>query len=50
MAWKSAGTTHFWCTKCKKQVAAESELVFRQGKVLWKWKCNSCGSDYLTEG
>ncbi len=49
MAWHSAGTTHFWCTKCKKQVPAESELVFKEGKVLWKWKCTSCGTDYLTE-
>jgi DNA-directed RNA polymerase subunit RPC12/RpoP len=49
MAWHSAGTTHFWCAKCKKQMPAESELVFKEGKVLWKWKCSSCGTDYATE-
>ncbi|HKM51718.1 MAG TPA: hypothetical protein VJZ75_11125 [Candidatus Bathyarchaeia archaeon] len=47
--WRSAGTTHFWCVKCKKQVAAESELIFKSGRVLWKWKCGSCGSNYETE-
>jgi DNA-directed RNA polymerase subunit RPC12/RpoP len=47
--WRSAGTTHFWCAKCKKQVAAEAELIFKDGKVLWKWKCGTCSTPYETE-
>ena len=50
MAWKSPGMTHMWCPKCKQQQAADVEPVLRDGKIVYKWKCRTCGSENYSEG
>jgi transcription elongation factor Elf1 len=50
MAWKSPGMTHLWCPKCNKQYATDAELVLKDGKVVYKWKCQVCGSENFSEG
>ncbi len=50
MTWKSPGMTHLWCPKCQRQHGTDAELVFKDGKILFKWKCETCGSEILSEG
>lgn len=50
MTWKSPGMTHLWCPKCQRQYGTDAELVFKDGKILFKWKCKTCGSEILSEG
>ena len=50
MTWKSPGMSHFWCPKCQKQYATDAELVLRDGRMAYKWKCETCGSENISEG
>jgi len=50
MTWKSPGMTHLWCPKCQRQYGTDAELVLKDGKILFKWKCKTCGSEILSEG
>ncbi|MGD0549533.1 MAG: hypothetical protein ABSA81_03170 [Candidatus Bathyarchaeia archaeon] len=49
MTWKSPGMTHMWCPKCKQQYATDVELLLRNGKIVYKWKCKVCGSENFSE-
>ena len=50
MTWKSPGMTHLWCPKCQKQYGTDAELILKDGKIVYKWKCNACGSENFSEG
>jgi len=50
MTWKSPGMTHLWCPKCQKQYGTDAELVLKDGKIVYKWKCKTCGTENFSEG
>jgi transcription elongation factor Elf1 len=50
MTWKSPGMSHFWCPKCQKQYGTDAELLLKDGKMVYKWKCEICGTENFSEG
>ena len=41
--------THMWCPKCKQQYGTDIEVILKDNKMVFKWKCKVCGSENLTE-
>jgi uncharacterized radical SAM superfamily Fe-S cluster-containing enzyme len=50
VTWKSPGMTHLWCPKCQKQYGTDAEVVLKDGKIVFKSRCNACGSENFSEG